>query len=105
MRYFERLKFSALEANNGNFEARMFFLDKLESDFQWCLDHIDHAIKHISSFGPILECFSDALRSGWGILCYVQVAHGRWSKQEKFYLINHLELLSALFELKCFGTI
>lgn len=103
MKDFEREKFMALERNKGDFEARMVLNDELKEDFVWWKSHIATAKCSIRSFKPVLEIFSDASLSGWGVHCQGQRAHGHWSNEEKKRHINYLELLSAFFGLKCFA--
>lgn len=66
---FEREKFIALRRNKDNFEARMELNDELREDFNWWKIHINAAKCPIKSFKPVLEIFSDASSSGWGVFC------------------------------------
>lgn len=102
MKGFEREKFLALKASKGDFDKHLILSESLTSDFQWWLKKIDFSKKPISKFKPVVEVFSDASRSGWGVFCNGQRTHGHWSDQEKLYHINYLELMSAFFGLKCF---
>ncbi|XP_011858425.1 PREDICTED: uncharacterized protein LOC105555982 [Vollenhovia emeryi] len=103
MKDFEREKFLALQRNNGNFEACMLLNTELERDFNWWKSHITTAKCAIRRFSPVLEIFSDASLSGWGVYCQGHRTHGHWNKEEKKCHINYLELLSAFFGLKCFA--
>lgn len=49
-----------------------------------------------------IELSSDASLTGWGAHCEGKSAHGFWSKIERKFSINYLELLAAFFALKCF---
>lgn len=103
MKDFEREKFLALKINGDDFDAIMYPSEKLKSDFQWWRDHINFSVKPISHFQPVVEIFSDASMSGWGVFCNEQRTHGYWNNNEKLNHINYLELLAAFFGLKCFG--
>ena len=76
LKEFKREKFLALKSSDGNYDAYMSLSAKLNPDFQWWLDHIDNAIKPIAQFQPVLEIFSDASRSGWGVFSDGHRTHG-----------------------------
>lgn len=103
MKNFERAEFLALGANHGNFEARMYLSDDLQADFQWWKIHIHKAVRSITPFRAALEISSDASRSGWGACCEGNRTHGHWGQEEQAHHINYLELLAAMFALKCFA--
>lgn len=103
MKDFEREKVIALQKYNGNFEARIKLKDSLKDDLDWWKSHIASAQCSIREFQPVIEIFSNASLSGWGLCCQGQKAHGFWNNDEKKYHINYLELLSAFFGLKCFA--
>ena len=49
-----------------------------------------------------IELSSDASLTGWGAHCEGKSAHEFWSKIERKFSINYLELLAAFFALQCF---
>lgn len=98
------MKILALQENQGDFEAYMKLPEELDSYFQWWKLNIDKAVCPITQFKAVIEIFSDASRSGWGVYCNGQRSHGHWNEDEKSSHINYLELLSAFFGLKCFSA-
>jgi len=48
------------------------------------------------------EISSDASLTGWGAHFQDRSTHGFWTKKEKQFSINYLELLAAFFALECF---
>jgi len=48
------------------------------------------------------EISSDASLTGWGAHFQGTSTHGFWTKKEKQFSINYLELLAAFFALECF---
>lgn len=47
---------------------------------------------------------SDASRTGWGAESSGKITHGFWNQSNQRHHINYLELLAALFALKCFAS-
>ncbi|KAJ8910470.1 hypothetical protein NQ315_015604 [Exocentrus adspersus] len=52
----------------------------------------------------LLEIYTDACLTGWGVSCKGETACGQWDMQEQKYNINCLELLASFFGLKCFAS-
>lgn len=73
-------------------------------DFDWWKDHIITSINPIHHGHYILEIFSDALLTGWGIACNGKRSSGFWSTSEAINHINLLELRAAFIGLKCFAS-
>lgn len=103
MRSFERERFLALASSNNDFEVSMKLSPELQKDLNWWSRNISHAQNRIKRFDPCIEIFSDASRSGWGACCKGNRTHGFWNEVEKEHHINYLELLAALFGLKCYA--
>lgn len=103
MKAFEREKFLALKKNSDNYESRMTLSNDLQIDFDWWKSHVEKTSCPIKQFKPVIEIFSDASSSGWGVYCNANRTHGNWSNEEKLLHINYLELLAAFFGLKCFA--
>ena len=99
---FERKKFKALISSNGNFDSQMALSSKLYKDFIWWEKHIRDEM----SLNPLcfkIEIFSDASSTGWGIFSNGEKSNGFWTLEEGRHHINYLELLAALFGLRCFA--
>ncbi|VEN60618.1 unnamed protein product [Callosobruchus maculatus] len=103
IKLFEREKLKALNRVNGNYDAKMNIAPHLSPDFSWWLAHIDLSYNYIHHEKFAIEIFSDASKSGWGAHCDSETIFGFWSTREKHKHINELELLAALFALKCFS--
>ncbi|KAJ8914724.1 hypothetical protein NQ315_017434 [Exocentrus adspersus] len=95
VKLFEREKYLALKANNGNYEHTMTFSPQLEPEFKWWLSHVLHSKNSIKSKVYEKEIFSDASTTGWGAYCDNKKAHGFWSMGEVKLHINTLELIAA----------
>ncbi|XP_063981069.1 uncharacterized protein LOC135164542 [Diachasmimorpha longicaudata] len=76
---------------------------KLSGDLEWLAKNLDYAKNKINDFNPIIEIFTHASLTGWGVFCNEKRAHGHWSKEEKQIHINYLELQAVSFGLKCFA--
>lgn len=101
---FERQKFLELNISGKDFESRMQLPDSLSNDLKWWSNHILLSKKLISWKPFILEIFTDASLTGWGVYCQGKSSHGHWSKEERDMHINQLELLAVYFGLKCFAS-
>lgn len=99
----ERARYLALIKNNDNYDAIMKLKTNIQSDLRWWGHNINQTHKTINYRQFILEIFSDASLTGWGIHCNVESVGGLWSKSEQKLHINQLELLAAFFGLKCFA--
>nr|CAH7764024.1 unnamed protein product [Callosobruchus chinensis] len=100
---FEREKYIALRANKDCYNAKMSLNAALVDDFIWWSSHVSFS-KSLSPPVFVLEIFSDASTTGWGIFCNGQKTHGYWTDRERSLHINCLELLAAIFGLKCFAS-
>lgn len=99
----ERAKYLALKISNDNYNRVMQLPDDINTDLLWWNLNVIDAKKKISPKEFKLEIFSDASKSGWGVVCKDQKAHGHWNALEQSFHINQLELLAAFFGLKCFA--
>lgn len=104
LKIMERERYLALLHNKDNFNAVMNLPDKIQPDLKWWLSNINSP-KSIVLKPFILEIFSDASLTGWGIHCNGESVGGLWSQSEQTFHINQLELLAALFGLKCFAKL
>lgn len=98
----ERAKFLALRASKGDYDSFMQLPSSLKNDFSWWKFHLS-SFNFIKPQKFVLEIFSDASLSGWGIVSNNKKSHGFWSFKDKKKHINYLELLAASFGLKCFA--
>ncbi|KAJ8964603.1 hypothetical protein NQ317_019809 [Molorchus minor] len=78
----ERAKYLALQNNNDNYNKVMQLPDDISADLNWWNLNVIDTRKKIGPKHFKLEIFSNASRSGWGVL----------------------ELLAAFFCLKCFAA-
>lgn len=100
----EREKYLALNRNEGDYNKMMFINRQVKQELCWRQDNLTGAYNTIKCYNFSLEIFSDASLTGWGIVCGNQKANGYWSKREKKWHINELELLAVLFGLKLFAN-
>lgn len=98
----ERAKFLALQEFNS-YDRTMLIPQYVKDDLKWWLKNVTSQ-NFISRKTFQLEIFSDASSTGWGAVCNNQRASGYWSQEERKHHINYLELLAALFGLKCFAA-
>ncbi|KAJ8916439.1 hypothetical protein NQ315_014652, partial [Exocentrus adspersus] len=103
VKLFEREKYLALKANNGNYEHTLTFSPQLEPEFKWWLSHVLHSKNSFKSKVYEKEIFSDASTTGWGAYCDNKKAHGFWSMGELKLHINTLELIAAYKALTTFA--
>ena len=95
-------KNTALQQNNGNYEAIMTLFSESVSDLSWWVTSLPIAWKNITMDNPAIGMATDASTLGWGAVCNGQSAQGMWSPLEKQKHINKLELLAVYFGLKSF---
>lgn len=100
----EREKYLALLKSRGDYKATMVLRGTLQKDFSWWEHNILSRVSLISNRIYKMVIFSDASRSGWGVSCETNRAHGLWDETDKEYHLNYLELLAAFFGLKCFAS-
>lgn len=98
----ERAKYLALLKSNDNYEGKMKVTQDIINDLQWWRRAVPSCSAPIRRGNYKLELFSDASKTGWGIVCGNQKLHGHWSVQESKFHINYLEVLAAYFAVKCF---
>ena len=98
----ERRKFLALESNNNNYDSIMS-LNPYINDFDWWKSQIMVGENSIEPLEFILEIFSDASLTCWGIFCNNEKTNGHWDENERKANINILELKAAFFGLKCYA--
>ena len=95
-------KNTALQQNNGNYEANMTLSSESISELRWWVTNLPTACKSITMDNPDIEMATDASKLGWGAVCNGQSAQGMWSPFEKQKHINELELLAVYFGFKSF---
>lgn len=100
---FERARYLALPRSGDCFDANMTLGHELQTDFEWWRRAIVNPRNSIKPLKFSIEIFSDALMSGWEVVCRRKKAHGFWSREERQSYINILELKAAFFGLKCFA--
>lgn len=100
---FEREKFLALNYSN-NYNKTMELADHIKPDLEWWSHNILESNSQFRNNDYLLEIFSDASRSGWGIACGNDTASGHWDSGDLEFHINYLELKAAYYGLKIFGS-
>ena len=103
-RYLEMDKVKALKQSKGNFDALMSVSKKGVADMKWWLHNLDDSYNDICHPPVDITLYSDASLMGWGAVMDDTSTGGRWSPSEVKNHINCLELLAALFALKCFQS-
>lgn len=99
---FEREKFLALDYSD-DYNKQMKLGKNLEDDLLWWKDSIDRSYAPIRKHNDyILEIFTDASNTGWGVACGNKSANGNWTEAELALHINELELKAAYYGLKIF---
>ena len=78
-------------------------LNSYINDFDWWKSQIMVGKNSIEPLEFILEIFSDASLTGWGIFCNNEKTNGHWDENERKANINILELKAAFFGLKCYA--
>ena len=73
-------------------------------EMNWWLCNLRHSFNVICHPPVDVTLYSDASLMGWGAVMDNISTGGRWSTVEARKHINYLELLAALFALKCFHT-
>lgn len=99
----EKQKCFELNIHNNDFDSFMIINKECREDLQWWYNCIKIAKNPIRHYQFVIEIYSDASRSGWGIFCDGQVANGFWTNEDKTNHINYLELLAAFLGLQCFA--
>ena len=97
-------KVQALNLSKGNFEADMTVSNQGIIEMKWWLCNLCHSFNVICHPPVDVTLYSDASLMGWGTVMDNISTGGRWSTVEARKHINYLELLAALFALKCFHT-
>ncbi|PZC70555.1 hypothetical protein B5X24_HaOG215645 [Helicoverpa armigera] len=75
----------------------------IRQDLLWWLNAVKNSVNPIRDEKYLLEIFSDASKTGWGVACRDETSNGQWSDVEKDLHINLLELMAAFFGLKIFA--
>lgn len=101
---FERIKCSALRANNMDYNAIMKLPDLIKKDLKWWIQNVNSSRCFLKSQNFKLTMYTDASLTGWGACCDTGRTHGFWSDQEQSLHINILELRAILYGLKCFTS-
>ena len=99
----ERCKYLQLLKSNNNYDSYMNVPLHIHQDLLWWLNAIKNNVNPIRDERYLLEIFSDASKTGWGVACGEETANGRWGETEKDLHINLLELMAAFFGLKIFA--
>lgn len=100
----ERYKYIALKQSNGNYNKTLKIAQEILISLSWFINKIPNSINQIRINSYHIEIFTDASNSGWGAYHKGQSAFGFWSKDEKKFHINYLELLALYFGLRCFAS-
>ena len=103
-RYLEMDKVQALNLSKGNFEADMTVSNQGIIEMKWWLCNLCHSFNVICHPPVDVTLYSNASLMGWAAVMDNISTGGRWSTVEARKHINYLELLAALFALKCFHT-
>ncbi|KAJ8914637.1 hypothetical protein NQ315_015375 [Exocentrus adspersus] len=99
---FERNKYLALMASDGNYKSKMTLPSSLQPEYTWWLRNIVNAKRPLKQGKYLMEIFSDASPTGWGAVYNSEHTHGFWSQAEQNKHINYLEILAAYYALKSF---
>ena len=82
-----------LKEKCGNYEAKILSLNKHAiKDLKWWLGAIPNAKNNINTPQADFEINNDASETGWGATDGSNSTWGFWSKNDKKYHINYLEL-------------
>lgn len=100
---FEREKYLALRQSKDNYDCKMIIRTNQKYDFIWWERQIMISCNPIRNGQYVLEIFSDASLTGWGVMCNRERSHGFWDSEEIKCHINLLELRAAFIGLKCFA--
>ncbi|VEN50435.1 unnamed protein product [Callosobruchus maculatus] len=100
---FERVKYLALQKSEGNYNRKIYIPNHLKPDFEWWKSNIILPFSPIYSNDFIMEIFSDASTTGWGVVCNGKKANGFWTESQKTRHINYLELPAAFLGLNQFA--
>lgn len=79
------------------------------AELLWWAESLPHwNYRRIRATAPALRITTDASTTGWGAVCHaerVRTAHGQWTAEETAeHHINALELMTAMFALRCFAS-
>lgn len=100
----ENRKTIALQLNNEDYNSTLRLSKECLLDLDWWCSHIQTDSCKIKQHNFELEIFSDASRTGWGLVCNNITNHGHWTQDEKLFHINYLELLAAFIGLRTFAS-
>ena len=95
---------NALKENHRDFDANMRVSNESKQCINWWIQNIDHSSRPIS-LGPMsrrIETDSSRLGYGGHDVTYNSEFSGVWSKREKTFHINYLELKAAFLCLQYF---
>ena len=67
---------TALQQNNGNYEATMTLSSESVSDLSWWVTSLPTACKNITMGNPAIEMATDSSTLGWGAVCNGHSAQG-----------------------------
>lgn len=99
----ERCKYLALLNCDDDYDCFMNIPKYIHPELTWWLKAIRHNVNPIRDETYLLEIYSDASMSGWGLACGNKTANGQWNNIEQKLHINLLELMAAFFGLKIFA--
>ena len=101
-RRLEIAKTNALKEERYQYDAIMRIPENCKEDIQWWLENLADLARPIQIPNPDYVIFTDASLEGWG--CHDKEEQitfgGKWTREEKMYHINYLELLAIFFGLK-----
>ena len=102
-RQLENVKSIALRKHKGNFDAYTKITEKAREELNWWIQNVNDSYFPLEMSKPEIELKTDASSSGgWGAYCESIEAGGRWTREEKEFNINCLELLAIEYALKSF---
>ena len=102
-RQLEIEKIQALKCNAGSFDATIVLSDKARENILWWIDNLHSQYKLIDHGQPDVFLRTDASNKGWGAkMLSGNETNGMWSREEREFHINSLELLAVYFGLRSF---
>ena len=99
----ELCKLDALSWNEGNYDSVFCLSEKANYALGWFISSC--RLYNGTCFAKpksVITLFTDAPKSGWGVLCNEVSTSGLWSSNEQALHINCLELIAILLGVQCF---
>lgn len=99
----ERCKYIGLLHSHADYDAHLTLTQEAHEDIRWWINNVPIATNSLKFEKYVLEIFTDASMSGWGVCCGVKKSHGWWNDEERREHINYLELKAVYHALLCFA--